>query len=216
MHYKENLFDKESLNEFKYKTEKNYKTKWDDLNLRKSIEHFKYNKDKYYIPCYNIIEDEIYFNEFFTGEIIKTNKLLSYQEKEYENRLNILRKYWNKIENISCFNQKDCYISERAKKYFSRTINSKFLFNETKGLFNNNSSIPCIFLYNYKTIQIEITVHNSIFNIINNEDNENEYNNIIIDNEKKATKNDNKDKNENKYILKDFKYTKKKSHFYMS
>ena len=205
MIYKENIIeDNESFNEFKYKTDQNYKTKWDDLNLIKSIEHFKYNKDKYYIPCYNVIEDLIYFNEFFTGEIIKTNKLLSHQKKEYKNRLNILRKYWNKIENISSFNQKDSYISKRAKKYFSRTINSKFLFNETKGLFNNNSSIPCIFLNNYKNIQILVTVHNSIFNFTENENIENDNNNIIIiDNER--IKND---KNENKHILKDFKYEK--------
>ena len=44
MIYKENIIeDNESFNEFKYKTDQNYKTKWDDLNLRKSIEHFKYD-----------------------------------------------------------------------------------------------------------------------------------------------------------------------------
>ena len=32
------------------------------------------NNSKYFIPCYDIINNEIYFSEFFTEEIISNNE----------------------------------------------------------------------------------------------------------------------------------------------
>ena len=158
--------------------------------MLKNSKHYKFKKDKYYLACYDVLEDEIYFNEFFTGEIIKNNKRLSYQRKKYQKRLYVLRSYWGKIEKISGFN-KDSYISTRAKNYFKRTINSKFLFNETKGLFTNNNcyALPNIFQL-YGGVQIEVKVHFSVFDIENEKE---EVKNIITefdDKEKKKEEND--------------------------
>ena len=174
MLYKKIKIEEDEFDEYRYKNELEYKTQYDDLQLIKNSIHYKFKKDKYYIVCYSVLEDEIYFNEFFTGEIIKNDKRLSYQRKKYQKRLYVLRNYWGKIEKISGFN-KDSYISERAKNYFKRTLNSKFLFNETKGLFTNNNcyALPNIFQL-YGGVQIEVKVHFSVFDIENNFENENE------------------------------------------
>ena len=117
MLYKKIKIEEDEFDEYRYKNELEYKTQYDDLQLIKNSIHYKFKKDKYYIVCYNVLEDNIYFNEFFTGEIIKNDKRLSYQRKKYQKRLYVLRNYWGKIEKISGFN-KDSYISERAKNYF--------------------------------------------------------------------------------------------------
>ena len=190
MIYRKIKIDEDEFDEYRYKNEPEYKAQYDDLQLIKNSKHYKFKKDKYYLACYDVLEDEIYFNEFFTGEIIKNNKRLSYQRKKYQKRLYVLRSYWGKIEKISGFN-KDSYISTRAKNYFKRTINSKFLFNETKGLFTNNNcyALPNIFQL-YGGVQIEVKVHFSVFDIENEKE---EVKNIITefdDKEKKKEEND--------------------------
>ena len=138
---------------------------------KKEAMHYQYSTDSFYIACYGIQSDSIYFVNFFTNEIVSSNVQLTHQEKKYKKRINTLRYYWHKIEHISGFNG-DSYISEEAKAYFKRPINSHFLFTETKGLFssNNCSPMPCVFK-TYGSIRISVTAHLSLFDS-NSEEND--------------------------------------------
>ena len=64
MLYKKIKIEEDEFDEYRYKNEIEYKTQFDDLQLIKNSIHYKFKKDKYYIVCYSVLEDEIYFNDF--------------------------------------------------------------------------------------------------------------------------------------------------------
>ena len=205
----DNIDDIDSEDEFdkyRYNNDERYRKYWDDKVIIDSSIHYNFSTPKYYLACYDILTDEIYFHEYFSDEIIKKNNIIiTRQAEKYEKRINILHKYWKKIENLSGFN-KTSYISDKAKNYFKRTINSHFIHPETKGLFNNHNCqpLPCIF-QNYGEIDINVKVHLNCFNIEEDkEDKKNEEEKKDQEENKEQTKK--KDKVPSPFLLNDFEF----------
>ena len=123
---------------------------------------------KYFIPCYDIIKNEIYFSEFFTEEIIsKTEKelddenLLIKPKEEKRNRKkgsiklteqekkNLIMKKLDAL-NLNEFSLRfkkmqiisgfnmNHYISQEYKNYFSRPLFSHFLQPQNLDLYSSN------------------------------------------------------------------------------
>ena len=174
----------EEFDKYRYNTDKYYRKLWDDKVLEENEISFRSFSNKFYLACFDVLKDEIYFQDYFTDEIIHKNCLLNRHYVKYHNRINILRRYWQKIEKLTCFNDKS-FISEKAKSYFKRPISSNFIYPETKGLFNNHecNPLPCV-MQNYGEFEITIKVHLNCFDIdidensdINKLNNENENDN---------------------------------------
>ena len=163
----------EEYDKYRYNTDKYYKKLWDDKVLEENEIYFKYPTNKFYLACFDVLKDEIYFQEYFTDEIIHKNCLLNRHYVKYQNRINVLHRYWLKIEELTGFN-KSAYISEKAKSYFKRPISSNFIYPETKGLFNNYDChpLPCV-MQSYGEFEISIKVHLNCFDIENDEVNKN-------------------------------------------
>ena len=169
----------EEFDKYRYNTDKYYKKLWDDKVLEENEISFKFPINKFYLACFDVLKDEIYFQDYFTDEIIHKNCLLNRHYIKYHNRINVLRKYWQQIEELTGFN-KTSFISEKAKNYFKRPIISNFTYPETKGLFNNYNCypLPCV-MQNYGEFEISIKVHLNCFDINideNNSDNRNDLN----------------------------------------
>ena len=127
--------------------------------------HYQSKTNSYFLACYSVTEDEIYFVDFYTNKYVKSPIRLTYQEEKYNRRINILRCYWDKIQKISRFH-KDYYLSDAVKHYFKRPINSKFIFTETKGLYSSNTSSPLPSVFNNLSgIRIQVKVHFNVFNL---------------------------------------------------
>lgn len=145
---------------------------------------------KYYIPCYNITKNEIYFTEFFTEkticptlseptphsdtDLIEINyKTIEDQEKSRDEQIKeCLEKFqdnWKTMKVLSRFNDK-ASLSQRIKDYFKRPFYSKFFLSEKRDLFSFNNSVPLpTVIGRYDTIHITIIFHiESIFDITPN------------------------------------------------
>ena len=185
----------EEFDLYRYNTDKYYKKLWDDKVLEENEISYKFSKNKFYLACFDVLKDEIYFQDYFTDDIIHKNCLLNRHHIKYRNRINILHKYWQKIEELTGFN-KISYISEKAKSYFKRPISSNFIYPETKGLFNNNNCypLPCV-MQNYGEFEITIKVHLNCFDMDNDEDN-NDNKNFNND----SNENDNNKNQKNKFL----------------
>ena len=153
------------------------------------LEMFKKKKPKvkytkYYIPCYDVVKNEINFTEFFTEEIItkptqekilenlQSPELLNFdfnptlkdssnpsprrlkpvkiseedkhqifKEKEEQLLLEELSLRWQKIKNISGFNENN-YLSSYYYDYFSRPLFSRFFLPQNLNLYSFNSTSP--------------------------------------------------------------------------
>ena len=179
---------------YRYNTDKYYKKLWDDKILEENEIFYKYSSNKFYLACFDVLNDEIYFQDYFTDEIIHKNILLNRHNTKYYNRIYILHKYWQKIEELSGFN-KTSFISERAINYFKRPIISNFIYPETKGLFNNHNCypLPCV-MQNYGEFEITIKVHLNCFDMdIEDDNNENKKNNNKNNNNETNEGDNNKD-----------------------
>ena len=185
----------EEYDKYRYNTDKYYKKLWDDKILEENEICYKYPTNKFYAACFDVLKDEIYFQDFFTDEIIHKNCLLNRHYIKYQNRINTLHKYWQKIEELTGFT-KTSYLSEKAKNYFKRPIISNFIYPETKGLFNNYNCypLPCV-MQSYGEFEITIKVHLNCFDIDEN-DNKNNNNDL--------NENDNNNKNQTNIFIKTF------------
>ena len=187
-----NLHDYLDINEdvdnYRFNNDENYRKDIIDKNLEKNAITYKYPENKFYLACFDALNDDIYFQDYFTDELIKKTCLLNRHLEKYQKRVDVLRSYWEKIVKLTGFDQWS-YISDKTKEYFKRPIYSDFLWPETKGIFTNhyNNFIPSV-IKNYKDCEFEITVHLNCF------DNELiEYNN----NEKKENKDNNEQNDDN-------------------
>lgn len=147
---------------------------------------------EYYIPCYNITKNEIYFTEFFTEKTISLTiqgntrasnldimsmemnyKAIEDQEKSIDEQIKeCLAKFqdnWKKMKVLSRFNDK-ASLPERIKDYFKRPFYSKFFLGEKRDLFSFNNCVPLPnVLGRYDTIHITVIFHiESIFDLIQN------------------------------------------------
>ena len=147
----------EEYDKYRYNTDKYYKRLWDDKVLEENEIYYKSPTNKFYLACFDVLNDEIYFQDYFTDDIIKKNYLLNRNFIKYQNRVNILHQYWQKIEELTGFN-KTSYLSQKAKNYFKRPISSNFIYPETKGLFNNYNCypLPCV-MQSYGEFEINNT-----------------------------------------------------------
>ena len=188
----------EEFDKYRYNTDKYYKRLWDDKILEENEIFFKFPSNKFYLACFDVLKDEIYFQDYFNDEIIHKNCLLNRHFIKYHNRVNTLHKYWQQIEKLTGFN-KTSYISDKAKNYFKRPIISNFIYPETKGLFNNYNCypLPCV-MQNYGEFEITIKVHLNCFDIDIDENNSDTKinNNDLNENDK--------DKNQNNIFIKTF------------
>ena len=133
---------------------------------------------QYYIPCYNISNNEIYFFEYFTENIIKlddyqkkiitTNPNVDYKSNENERNVSIANKlkfHKNKWEEIKLLSNFEAYskMSANMINYFQRPLNSHFFFSENIDLytFHNCYPLPDAFqTYNKAKIRIIIDFNN--------------------------------------------------------
>ena len=178
----------EEYDKYRYNTDKYYKRLWDDKVLEENETYYKYPTNKFYLACFDVLNDEIYFQDYFTDDIIKKNCLLNRNFVKYQNRVNILHQYWQKIEELTGFN-KTSFLSEKAKNYFKRPISSNFIYPETKGLFNNYNCypLPCV-MQSYGEFEITIKVHLNCFDM-DSDDNNNDNKNNNSENENDNNKN---------------------------
>ena len=191
----------EEIDNYRLNNDDKYRKDWVDKMLVKNAITYKYPERKFFLACFDALKDEIYFQDYFTDDIIRKTCLLNKHIENYQKRINVLRSYWKKIVNLTDFN-KWSYISERTKKYFKRPIYSDFICPETKGIFSNHyhNFIPSI-LKNYKECEIEITAHINCF-----DDELIEYNNENKDNNVENINNNDQGYIFNK-IYEDFKFT---------
>ena len=202
----------EEFDNYRLNNDENYRKDWVDKMLEKNAITYKYPERKFFLACYDALKDEIYFQDYFTDDIIRKTCLLNRHIEEYQRRIKLLRDNWNSIVALTDFN-KWSYISERTKKYFQRPIYSDFICPETKGIFSNHyhNSIPSV-IKNYQECEIEITAHINCFDDelveYNNNENENKDNNIENEDKKEKSHNFNK-------IYENFKYTCKISMLYV-
>ena len=167
----------EEYDKYLYSNNKYYKNLWDDKVSEEKEISFKYPINKFYLACFDVLKDKIYFQDFFSDEIIHQNSLLNRHTNKYNNRVNILHSYWKKIVELTGFN-KTSFLSEKAINYFKRPINSNFIYPETKGLFNNYNCypLPCV-MQSYGEFEVEIKVHLNCFDIDIDENNNDDKNN---------------------------------------
>ena len=148
---------------YRLSTDEKYRKNWVDNMLRKNAITYKFNERKFYLACFDSLKNEIYFQDYFTNQIIRKTNLLNEHIEKYNKRIHILRIYWDKIVKLTGFGEAS-YISEKTKEYFKRPIYSGFLYPETKGIFTNHyhNSIPSV-IKNYKECEVEITAHFNCF-----------------------------------------------------
>ena len=165
---------------YRLSTDEKYRKNWVDNMLRKNAITYKFNERKFYLACFDSLKNEIYFQDYFTNQIIRKTNLLNEHIEKYNKRIHVLRIYWDKIVKLTGFGEAS-YISEKTKEYFKRPIYSGFLYPETKGIFTNHyhNSIPSV-IKNYKECEVEITAHFNCFDddLIEYHDKENKVINI--------------------------------------
>ena len=184
----------EDFDNRRYNDKEEYRKECNDKMVEINAIKYKYPERKFYLACFDALTKEIYFQDYFTNEIISKTCLLNKHEKSYNKRINILWNYWEKIVNLTDFN-KWSYISERTKEYFKRPIYSGFICPENKAIFTNHyhNFIPSV-IKNYKECEIEVKAHINCF-----DDELVEYNNIENkDNNEEIT--EEKTKNNNLFI----------------
>jgi len=169
----------EEIDNYRLNNDEKYRIEWIDKMLEKNAISYKFPERKFYLACFDALKEEIYFQDYFTDEIISKTCLLNRHIENYQKRKNILRNYWQKIVKLTGFNQWS-YISERTKEYLKRPIYSDFICPETKGVFTNHyhNFIPSV-IKNYKECEVEITAHLNCFDdeLIEYNNNENKDNN---------------------------------------
>ena len=169
----------EEIDNYRLSNDENYRKEWIDKMLEKNAISYKFPERKFYLACFDALRDEIYFQDYFTDEIIRKTCLLNRHIENYQKRKNILRSYWQKIVKLTGFNQWS-YISQRTKEYLKRPIYSDFICPETKGIFTNHyhNFIPSV-IKNYQECEVEITAHLNCFDdeLIEYTNNENKDNN---------------------------------------
>ena len=135
----------EEFDNYRLNNDEKYRNNWVDKMLEKNAITYKYPERKFFLACYDALLDEIYFQDYFTDDIIRKTCLLNKHIEDYQNRLKALRDYWEKIVTLTDFN-KWSYVSEKSKNYFKRPIYSDFICPETKEIFSNHyhNSIPSI------------------------------------------------------------------------
>ena len=153
----------EEFDSYRLNNDEKYRKEWVDKMLEKNAITYKFPERKYYLACFDALNDEIYFQDYFTDDIISKTCLLNRHIENYERRKNILNDYWQKIVNLTGFNHWS-YISDRTKEYFKRPIYSDFICPESKGIFTNHyhNFIPSV-IKNYKECEVEITAHLNCF-----------------------------------------------------
>ena len=158
-------FELEDDEDLQYMNEEDYEREIKDRKKIENAMHFCLNTDSFYLACYSIPNDEIYFVDFFTNAVISSDVRLSKQEERYQKRLEVLRVYWKKIESITGLG-KESYLSPEARRYLKRPINSRFIFPETRTLYSSNtpSPIPSV-LQSYGNIRVSVKVHLSVFDV---------------------------------------------------
>ena len=180
---KQDFFEfNEEVDNYRLNNDENYRKDWIDKNLEKNAITYKYPENKFYLACFDALNDDIYFQDYLTDEIINKTCLLNRHIEKYQKRVEVLRNYWKKIVKLTGFDQWS-YISDKTKEYFKRPIYSDFLWPENKEIFTNhyNNFIPSV-IKNYKDCEFEITVHlncfdNELIEYNNNEGKENKSNN---------------------------------------
>ena len=138
-----------------------------------------------YLPCYDVINNEIYFSNFFTEEIIEFSednpnvnfshpldteinkhlpttkqkqikRHLQYKEKIiFKECLQKFQATWLKIKILSRFNNQSLN-SKEIYNYFKRPLYSRFLLSENKKLYSFNSCIPIPRVLTNYQMKIEI------------------------------------------------------------
>ena len=198
----------EDFDIYRFDNDENYRKENIDKYLEKNSITYKYPERKFYLACFDALNDEIYFQDYFTDEIISKTFLLYRQKEKYKKRKQILRNYWEKIVELTGFN-KWSYISDRTKEYFKRPIYSGFICPETKGIFINHyhNFIPAV-IKNYEECEIEITAHLNCFDeeLIEYNKNENKENKEDKENKEENLDENNQQNYFNKTLDK-FKYT---------
>ena len=191
----------EEFDNYRLNNDEKYKKECYDKMLEKYAISYKYPERKYYLACFDVLNDEIYFQDYFTDEIIRKNCLLYRQKDNYQKRKKVLRDYWQKIVKLTEFNEWS-YISDRTKDYFKRPIYSGFIYPETKGVFTNHyhNFIPSV-VKNYKDCEIEISANLNCF-----DDELIEYNNKENKDNNEENTDDKEQKNIFNKIYDEFKY----------
>ena len=188
---------------YRLSTDEKYRKNWIDIMLRKNAITYKFNDRKFYLACFDALKNEIYFQDYFTNQIIRKTNLLNEHIEKYDKRINILHSYWDKIVKLTDIGQSS-YISDKTKEYFKRPIYSGFLYPETKGIFTNHyhNLIPSV-IKNYKECEVEITAHINCFDndLIEYRVKQNKDNNVEALSDKKS-----RDRYFNK-IYDEFKFT---------
>ena len=194
----------EEIDNYRLNNDEKYRIEWIDKMLEKNAISYKFPERKFYLACFDALRDEIYFQDYFTDEIIRKTCLLNRHIENYQKRKNILRSYWQKIVKLTGFNQWS-YISQRTKEYLKRPIYSDFICPETKGIFTNHyhNFIPSV-IKNYQECEVEITAHLNCFDdeLIEYTNNENKDNNEENIDEKTRNNIFNKTYDEFKYSCK--------------
>ena len=191
----------EEFDNYRLNNDEKYKKECYDKMLEKYAISYKFPERKYYLACFDVLNDEIYFQDYFTDEIIRKNCLLYRQKDNYQKRKKVLRDYWQKIVKLTEFNEWS-YISDRTKDYFKRPIYSGFIYPETKGVFTNHyhNFIPSV-VKNYKDCEIEISANLNCF-----DDELIEYNNKENKDNNEENTDDKEQKNIFNKIYDEFKY----------
>ena len=126
------------------------------FNIEKSNE-FSSSQFDYFIPCYNISSNEIFFCEYFTEKVIrldsvqkekiKSHESIDYKSTESErnqNIVNTIKFHKNKWEEIKLLSNFEAYskLSQHNINYFKRPINSHFFYAENLDLYTFHNCYP--------------------------------------------------------------------------
>ena len=101
------------------------------------------NNSKYFIPCYDIINNEIYFSEFFTEEIISNNEDIfddkDFLIKQKEENISRRRKEVGTIK--LSYEEKKILIQKKQEKLFLNELSLRFKKMQIISGFNINNYI---------------------------------------------------------------------------
>ena len=76
----------EEFDNYRLNNDENYRKDWVDKMLEKNAITYKYPERKFFLACYDALKDEIYFQDYFTDDIIRKTCLLNRHIEEYQRR----------------------------------------------------------------------------------------------------------------------------------